>query len=366
MNNDHIYALLKSNNSRAFIDDVPNGQKCGCICSKCRKPLVAKNGGEIIAHHFAHKSDSHCQGESLAHMEAKEIIKNNKYLFVPNLGELVRVKFEKVKFEQPIGSSKFRADIIGFAKGKEVIIEIEVTHDMDIDKQRYIQKNQLTTLCIELSEMLDNHNDLPNDFQDIVLEKSDRYWFYNKREKIRQKTLEKQNEKQRKIAEKKIYAEIKWKEERRNKKFKTIKKNRKMLEKSLKEIWTKNGNKLLEGILVKKHYWKGKSKDSVVVVKSNFLSSNFNYRALAHHNGWEGEVDGYGFLYELDLHRYLGKKVWFRVIYNVDLSKSINLLEGYYPCCLILKLEDGKGVRNIPGLPKGIKKSDFIYKQVNV
>ena len=49
-------------------------KKCGCICSKCKEPLVAKNGGEIKEHHFAHLSNSYCRGETLAHLKAKEII----------------------------------------------------------------------------------------------------------------------------------------------------------------------------------------------------------------------------------------------------------------------------------------------------
>lgn len=70
----HFYAIKKDGGNIVFIDDVPNGKKCGCICSKCKEPLVAKNGGEIKEHHFAHLSNSYCRGETLAHPKAKEII----------------------------------------------------------------------------------------------------------------------------------------------------------------------------------------------------------------------------------------------------------------------------------------------------
>ena len=81
MSNNHLYARRKSDGNKVFIDDVPNGKKCGCICSKCHEPLIAKNGGEINIHHFAHISDSNCPGESSAHIEAKDIIKREKYLW---------------------------------------------------------------------------------------------------------------------------------------------------------------------------------------------------------------------------------------------------------------------------------------------
>jgi hypothetical protein len=182
-----------------FIDDVLNGQKCGCICSKCREPLIAKNGGEIMAHHFAHRTDSNCRGESLAHMEAKEIIKNHKYLFVPDPKEryggyglpLVKVNFETVKLEQLIGDSNYRADLIGIIKGKQVIIEIEATHELGWEKERFIRDNKLTTLCIDLSKEIEDFNSLPDNFNKVVMEKSPRNWVYNEKQEAYQKDLEK-------------------------------------------------------------------------------------------------------------------------------------------------------------------------------
>ena len=43
-NRNHIYAIRESDGERVFVDDVPNGKACGCICSKCREPLIARNG----------------------------------------------------------------------------------------------------------------------------------------------------------------------------------------------------------------------------------------------------------------------------------------------------------------------------------
>ena len=100
MSNNHFYARRKSDGNKVFIDDVPNGKKCGCICSKCHEPLIAKNGGEINIHHFAHISDSNCPGETEAHFEAKEIIKRENYLWLPDDNEYRKVEFDDVEVEK--------------------------------------------------------------------------------------------------------------------------------------------------------------------------------------------------------------------------------------------------------------------------
>lgn len=38
------------------IDDVPNGAKCNCICKSCNDELIARNGGKLKKHHFAHRN----------------------------------------------------------------------------------------------------------------------------------------------------------------------------------------------------------------------------------------------------------------------------------------------------------------------
>ena len=101
-------ARRKSDGNKVFIDDVPNGKKCGCICSKCHESLIATNSGEINIHHFAHISDSDCPGETEAHFEAKEIIKREKYLWLPNYNESKKVEFDDVQVECLIKNSKYR------------------------------------------------------------------------------------------------------------------------------------------------------------------------------------------------------------------------------------------------------------------
>lgn len=73
------YGLDKETNSLVFIDNVPNGNACGCICPNCKYELVAKNGGLKKEHHFAHThthtSGADCPGARMTalHMLAQEV-----------------------------------------------------------------------------------------------------------------------------------------------------------------------------------------------------------------------------------------------------------------------------------------------------
>lgn len=59
------------------IDDVPNGNECGCQCPACGKDLCARNNGTKRIHHFAHQSGADCPGavESSIHLLAKKVLK---------------------------------------------------------------------------------------------------------------------------------------------------------------------------------------------------------------------------------------------------------------------------------------------------
>ena len=52
-NQNHLYTQRKGDGKIVFIDDVPLGKIFGCVCTKCKKPLIAKNAGKINIHHFA-------------------------------------------------------------------------------------------------------------------------------------------------------------------------------------------------------------------------------------------------------------------------------------------------------------------------
>ena len=49
-----VYAY-DSEGELVHVDSVANGAACGCSCPSCRQPLVAKNAGSMLVHHFAHR-----------------------------------------------------------------------------------------------------------------------------------------------------------------------------------------------------------------------------------------------------------------------------------------------------------------------
>jgi hypothetical protein len=287
MSNNHLYARRKSDGDKVFIDDIPNGKKCGCICSKCHEPLIAKNGGEINIHHFAHISDSNCTGETEAHFEAKEIIKREKYLWLPNYNESKKVEFDDVQVECLIKNSKYRADLLCTAKGKEIAVEIVVTHDLDADKKSYLVQEKVTTLTIDLSRILtkEQYNNLPKNFSDMVLKTSNRRWFYNEKLdaiKAANKAKKKSNPANRVKKEKKnIYQDY---------------------NDALKEILKKKkSDKLIYGNLILADCRKYGGWQNTLCVKSDKLSPTYENLAIVEENIIKLKKD------------YIGVKVGFKI-----------------------------------------------------
>tara|TARA_B100001146_G_scaffold78536_1_gene69639 strand:+ start:424 stop:1317 length:894 start_codon:yes stop_codon:yes gene_type:complete len=136
------------------IADAERGLKCNCTCTKCGKPLVAKKG-EVNAHYFAHSADSDCTGETLKHYMAKQEIAEKKYLHLPHpiKDTYSMTDFKTVELEKRIGDSRYIADVIcTHESGKQIIIEIVVTHDLDADKWNYLIKNKIPALKIDVNK----------------------------------------------------------------------------------------------------------------------------------------------------------------------------------------------------------------------
>lgn len=136
------------------VNSVPNGIECGCICPHCKEPVLAKNGGKVREHHFAHRSDVECKGayETTLHMLAKEILHEEKKIMLPyslhrhmtGLGVLHDVRLEE---SDPIYG--FVPDAEGILEdGRRLLIEFFVTHRIGEKKKKTIRDNHL--LCVEI------------------------------------------------------------------------------------------------------------------------------------------------------------------------------------------------------------------------
>ena len=129
-------------NKLIHIDDVENGNNCGCRCPHCNDPLCAKNNGKIQAHHFSHQSGTDCEGayETAVHLLAKEILVENKRLQVfYKDGEIETLVLEEVIPEYHDKETGLTPDVFAKSNGNILWIEFKNTHPVDENK---IKKNQ--------------------------------------------------------------------------------------------------------------------------------------------------------------------------------------------------------------------------------
>ena len=140
------------------VDEVPNGNECGCICPHCKSALCAKNGGdgERMIHHFAHLSGADCIGavESALHKMAKEIMLKSKCVYLPNRydgrqGGLHH--FDQVEVEFYDKDTQLRPDCIGYNEGKCLWIEFKRTHAVDTKKKGKIISAHIDCIEIDLN-----------------------------------------------------------------------------------------------------------------------------------------------------------------------------------------------------------------------
>lgn len=150
------YILLAKNSKdeNVYIDDVPNGKKCNCVCAECGGKLVAKQGN-IRTHHFAHENGNESEkcAQTALHLLAKSIIFDEG--LIPKINKDSQFKFVrayKIEIEKNLGD--IIPDIFAlYDDEKEVAIEILVTHAVDEEKYQKIKMRKLTTFEIDLSKI---------------------------------------------------------------------------------------------------------------------------------------------------------------------------------------------------------------------
>ena len=118
------------------IENAMRGLACNCTCACCGEPVVARKG-LIREHHFSHHSNKEScfiQRESLLHLYAKEVIRNQLGLQLPPLpdswpGSEDKTSwwdFERVDEEVP--QQGFQPDLVAYLKdGSQLFIEVAVT-----------------------------------------------------------------------------------------------------------------------------------------------------------------------------------------------------------------------------------------------
>ena len=95
-----ITYAINQNGELIYVDNVPNGSECHCVCPGCHEKMVAKNNGKIRMHHFAHISGTECVNgyETMKHLLAKEIITETRQRNKNNPGHN-RMDTDKPQFD---------------------------------------------------------------------------------------------------------------------------------------------------------------------------------------------------------------------------------------------------------------------------
>ena len=186
---------------------VEKGLACNCYCPNCNSKLIARKG-DVRNPHFSHYKNNDCgwNGESVIHKISKEIISKSKILQLPRLiwdyktniviYEKTEIPIYNVRLEERIGN--IIPDIIIETQGREVLVEIKVTHGVDYDKTQKIKNLNLPTIEIDISRII-RTSFFDRDYflksykfaEALTDDSTNRYWIYNP-EKKRIKNLLKQ------------------------------------------------------------------------------------------------------------------------------------------------------------------------------
>lgn len=187
--NQLLYAI--KDGMATSIEKVERGLKCGCICPSCGEPLVAKKGAKRM-HHFAHYSGHSCAYgyETSLHIAAKEIIsKANRmmlpavYIQFPNSSKASELYCEakEIAVERVVLEQRFQdviPDVVIYTGGKQLFLEVRVTHAIDNVKLEKLKQSDSSTIEIDLSKKA--HSISLEELQHILLEDcEEKKWVYN-------------------------------------------------------------------------------------------------------------------------------------------------------------------------------------------
>lgn len=194
------------------IDDVEKGLACNCYCPNCKSKLLARQG-DIREHHFSHYKNEDCgwKGESIIHKLSKDIISKHKFIKVPRLlwqmkPEIViydemYIPIDKIRLEHKI--DKIIPDILINSKGKELIIELKVSHGIDRDKYLKIKKINIPTIEVDVRELINqlfkqkDYYLTNSEFEDALINNpKNKYWIFNtERERLKKIILKNHSKK---------------------------------------------------------------------------------------------------------------------------------------------------------------------------
>ncbi len=205
-----------------------------CFCPKCGESLVPRTGGKMIWH-FAHKKNKNCTGnyESSLHLYAKEVIRKNNELLIPELKlieynhmhNFMRLSFldyqkkylrEKKLLYNWINNERmvndFKPDCCIKINNTIVAVEIRVTHQVDFCKYIKVEQANINMIEIDLSSFYNDFKDDDNnidytDLDNYILMHAPRKWIYISKNESWENKIKHQIEMQRNSIKTKVEVE---------------------------------------------------------------------------------------------------------------------------------------------------------------
>lgn len=199
----------------AHVSEVVSGLNCDCVCPACGYPVVARRG-RIVEHHFAHHVLRNCRyaAETALHKFAKQVLERHRRILVPEIkaeqdGQcLVAHKGGDYEVDEVILERRLTGlvpDVIVRKGGRELLVEIFVTHACDEKKLQRIREQGIAAIEIDLSDYTNDFT--PESVEDAILRSAPRKWLYNRKlesaaEKLRAHIKERAAQKQEEVARK--------------------------------------------------------------------------------------------------------------------------------------------------------------------
>lgn len=237
------FAIRKDTGEPVHISQMlekDRGLDCNCVCAACKRSLVAKLGRGKRVRHFAHYAErdivldcsAQKANESGLHQMAKKIVKESTYINLPvieieaecdqnrNLddGEQCQPLILKQKRKLLFSDAKTEVHYDGFipdvciCSGNSVLlVEIVVTHYIDIEKYNRIKQAGLPTIEIDISRFLKNIENLSEDElrEELIKSVEHKKWIYNSLrdagiEQLKRRNIELQDARIRKEEERRL------------------------------------------------------------------------------------------------------------------------------------------------------------------
>jgi len=184
-----MFVALDSYGQLITIENAMRGLACNCTCACCGEPVVARKG-LIREHHFSHHSNKDScfiQRESLLHLYAKEVIRNQLGLQLPPMPGIWPESEDKTSWwdfervDEEVPQQGFQPDLVAHLKdGGQLFIEVAVTSFIGEEKLERIKDAGTNTVEIDLSELLFSKHPIPSEEvkAHILMQTHNKSWVY--------------------------------------------------------------------------------------------------------------------------------------------------------------------------------------------